>query len=35
MQINKINDNYSSTDQIDVKDLSQINENGFKNNYVF
>jgi uncharacterized protein (TIGR01244 family) len=30
MQINKINDNYSSTDQIDIKDLSQINENGFK-----
>jgi sulfide:quinone oxidoreductase len=30
MQINKINDNYSSTGQIDTEDLNQIHESGFK-----
>ena len=30
MQINKINDNYSSTGQIDTEDLTKIHESGFK-----
>ena len=30
MQISKINDLYSATGQIDINDLDQINENGFK-----